>query len=268
MKRAREGGITVMLDGQGGDELLGGYLPLYFVSYLMTLRKHGRYSRLVTEGLLSLDLTRSTIKTHMLDIVTEMIAHARSAIINSKTASTKREILGNRPVQAITRQLDDLAAMMEMDTSVTVLPALLRYEDKNSMWHSIEARVPFLDVGFFEWVASLPLDRKLRSGWTKHIFRLAMKNILPEKIRLRRTKVAFATPQKTWVETELREELKRFFSQQNLAGLEYYDSESLRKLLGKPRLTNDETRLIWRITSFELWYQQFFGKAHHSHSAS
>ena len=104
------------------------------------------------------------------------------------------------------------------------------------------------------------MDRKLRNGWTKHIFRLAMKNIVPEKVRLRRTKMAFATPQKMWMERVLREELRRFFSRQNLAGLRYYDAESLRKLLDKPKLTSDQTRLVWRITVFELWYQQFFRK--------
>jgi asparagine synthase (glutamine-hydrolysing) len=128
------------------------------------------------------------------------------------------------------------------------------------MWHSIEARVPFLHKSFFEYVALLPLDRKLRNGWTKYSFRAAMKGILPEKIRLRRSKIGFETPQKMWIEKELRNELKEFFSDPNLKAIHYYNAGSLRDLLNRDALTNDETSFIWRVLNLELWYRAFFAE--------
>lgn len=255
MKRAKERGVTVILDGQGGDELLGGYLH-YYINYLLTLKKHRKYSRLLLEGLLSFDLTQSLIRGYLKRFLTETGAQ-RQSLIKTLTVAPHQAILEDSSPRKIIRPLDDLATILEMDTSILSLPGLLRYEDKNSMWHSIEARVPFLDRQFFEYVASLPLDRKLRNGWTKYIFRLAMAGILPERIRLRRSKIGFQTPEKKWIE-ELRSKLREFFSDPNPRATRYYDLEALRKLLSRPKLTNDGANLIWRIVNVELWHREFF----------
>jgi asparagine synthase (glutamine-hydrolysing) len=154
--------------------------------------------------------------------------------------------------------MDDLATILEKHTTTTSLPALLRYEDKNSMWHSIEARVPFLDLFFFKYVAALPIDRKLRSGWTKYVFRAAMRGILPEKIRLRRSKVGFETPEKHWIQHDLRDKLRDFFSGNDLRVDKHYDITALRELLNAPSLTQEKVSLIWRLLNLELWYREFF----------
>ena len=88
------------------------------------------------------------------------------------------------------------------------LPALLRYEDKNSSAHSIEARVPFLDHQLIEYTMSLPLDQKLHSGWTKYILRQAMKGILPESIRLRKSKLGFSVPEVHWFKQVLHNKVR------------------------------------------------------------
>ena len=254
MKRAKERGITVMLDGQGGDELLGGYLH-YYINYLLTLKKRKEYSKLLVEGALSLDLTRSLIWGYLKRLLVGTAVYRKSLM--KKLAVGSDLVLADASPKKIIRPLDDLATILEMDANVISLPALLRYEDKNSMWHSVEARVPFLDRQFFEYVSSLPLDRKLRNGWTKHIFRLAMAGILPETIRLRRSKIGFQTPEKKWIE-ELRSRLKEFFSYSNLMATRYYNVEALRELLDKPKLTYEDANLIWRITNLELWHREFF----------
>jgi len=247
MRLAKERGVTVMLDGQGGDELLAGYIP-YYLYYLNTLKRHRKYLSVLVEGLLSADLIGPFIKDYLRD-------H-----LNKGTAYWRKEILGDVPRESFRLSRaphDDLASKLEIDTCIMSLPALLRYEDKNSMWHSIEARVPYLHRSFFEYVASLPLNRKLRNGWTKHIFRLAMKGILPDRIRVRRSKIGFETPQKKWIEKELRIELRRFFSQPDLTATEYYNLRALRGLLEKPALTTEETNIIWRILNLEIWHREF-----------
>lgn len=259
MKRAKERGVTVMLDGQGGDELLAGYQD-YYLSYLLTLGKQRKLPEVLLEGLRSFDLTKPFIQTYVK-------GHTKGFTALLKSLIFKRPVVTSHPaiLRAIAQDdtskfpkipLDDLAARLEVGTATIGLPALLRYEDKNSMWHSIEARVPFLHRPFFEYVASLPLDRKLHDGWTKYIFRLAMKGILPDKIRLRRSKIGFETPEKRWIQ-ELRGKLSDFFSDPALVATKYFDVDALRRLIRKSTLTNDEARLIWRILNVELWYREF-----------
>jgi asparagine synthase (glutamine-hydrolysing) len=128
------------------------------------------------------------------------------------------------------------------------------------MWHSIQSRSPFFCRPYFEYVAQLPLDTRLRNGWAKYIFRLAMKGILPESVRLRRTKVGFEIPERKWIETELRTEIQTFFSKANPGTAKYYNSKAARGLLDVDRLTDYETKLIWRILNLEVWYREFFGE--------
>ena len=225
----------------------------------MTLMKHRKYYRLLTEVLLSFDITKPFTTAYLRSLILGIVAYGKSLISKRRSVSqVPRDTSSKTITKLAQRPLYDLPAILEMDTSITSLPALLRYEDKNSMWHSIEARVPFLHRSFFEYVALLPLDRKLRSGWTKYSFRAAMKGILPEKVRLRRSKIGFETPQKRWIEKELRNELEEFFSDPNLRAMEYYNAGTLRNLLNRHALTNNETDFIWRVLNLELWYREFF----------
>lgn len=123
-----------------------------------------------------------------------------------------------------------------------------------------DAPVSFPDVPFFDYVAVLPLDRKLRDGWTKHIFRRTMSGILPEEIRLRRSKIGFETVEKTWIEKELRERLQEFFSGSDLRASRFYNPDTIRRLLRRSRPMVDQTSRIWRTLDLELWFRQFFGE--------
>lgn len=252
MKRAKEKGVTVLLDGQGGDELLCGYQPLY-LHYLLMLNKNRRYHRLLVEGIRGSDLIGPLLRPHVLAYLKRLLVYGRSLVARPRSRRTLK------PASLGGLSEDDLPGILEYLTTQNGLPALLRYEDKNSMWHSIEARVPFLDRPFFEYVASLPLDRKLRDGWTKYVFRRAMSGILPEQIRIRRSKIGFETPERQWIERELRQHLRGFFSAPDLVASRFYDLVTLRRLLDKPRLTDTEARSIWRMLNLELWYREFFG---------
>lgn len=253
MKLAKERGVTVMLDGQGGDELLAGYLPYYF-SYLLNLGRRGKFTEVLVEGVRSRDLTGSLVRAYLRTLAIGSLIRLR-LLIKRKLGTASRE---DSPLLSYVSRasIADMAARLEMDTTTTSLPALLRYEDRNSMWHSIEARVPFLHRPFFEYIASLPLDRKLHNGWTKYIFRLSMKGILPEGIRLRRTKIGFETPEQKWMQ-ELRREVSAFFSEPALMISKHYDLAAVRNLVNKTNLTADEARLIWRILNVEVWYREF-----------
>jgi len=250
MRRAKERGITVLLDGQGSDELLCGYVPLY-LHYLITLVRHREYGRAMSEAILSLDLLSPLVRPQIHNYAKMLLARLWSTITRGR--------LHNSSAQAGADSKGDLPFALEALTTGHGLPALLRYEDKNSMWHSIEARVPFLDRPFFEYVAGLPLDRKLRDGWTKYVFRLAMSGILPDKIRLRRSKIGFETPEKKWMEVELRELLQVFFSKPSLFASRFCNVDAIRRILKEGHgLAAEQASLVWRVLNLELWYREFF----------
>ena len=244
MKQAAQCGITVLLDGQGGDELFCGYVP-YYIDYLATLKRERRYCQLLVESLLSIDLTYRFVIGHFRKMFHRNESYTSPSGLDQKTREDSYPPRG------------DLADALESLVNSTSLPALLRYEDKNSMWHSIEARVPFLDREFFEYAASLPLDRKLRNGWTKQIFREAMKGILPDKVRLRRRKIGFETPERLWITRDLREILREFFGS-TLFAVRFYNVDMVKKLLDAHTLTDRQTSFIWRTLNLELWYREFF----------
>lgn len=258
MKQAKESGITVLLDGQGGDELLGGYHP-YYQYYLLNLIRERALAKFANESVRS----RHIILPMLMSYLKSVLRIARRGDTLS-TIVSRYFILKNQDPGKGSKfsdaPLNDLALKLQVDVATGKLPALLRYEDKSSMWHSIEARVPFLHRPFFEYVASLPLDRKLRNGFTKYVFRLAMADILPDKVRLRRDKIGFETPERKWIEA-LRERLVEFFSMSGVCAGRYYNVQALLRLLSKGTFTNEEIHLIWRILNLEIWYNQFFGES-------
>ena len=91
-----------------------------------------------------------------------------------------------------------------------LLSSLLRIVDRNSMAHSVESRVPFLDYRLVEFCISLPTNMKIRNGLTKWIYRSAMRGFLPDKINNRINKLGFATNQDTWLNNN-RNSIKEIF---------------------------------------------------------
>jgi len=242
MKLAKERGLTVMLDGQGGDELLAGYSH-YYPDYLMTLKRQRKFLRLTLEVFRSFQTNLPFMKAYLKN---------RVGGIRERTKRTSASSSYESRVRA-----GDLARSLEMDLTTISLPALLRYEDKNSMCHSLEARVPFLDKVFSDHVTAIPLSHKLRNGVTKYVFRLAMRRILPEKVLRRRIKIGFEIPEKQWFENDLRDRINSFF-EGDLLGKAYYDLDALKRLLRKANFSESEMRRLWRTLNLELWCREFF----------
>jgi len=260
MKCASEHGVKVMLEGHGGDELLCGYIRYYFY-YLMTLFKQGRLHRLLIEALLSHDLTKTEtkrlIKTY-LPTIAPHVASLVTRVLKARKPTTHRDCASDQEGGFYRALTADLATKVKIDVLLGSLPRALRHAERNSAWHGVELRLPFLEKMFAEHCASLPLDQKIRNGWTKYVFRLAMKDILPEQIRLRRRKIGFQMPIDRWIRNEFRQRLRAFFSDPNLKGTRYYGKETAESILVRSALTNRDTRLIWSMLNLELWLREFF----------
>jgi asparagine synthase (glutamine-hydrolysing) len=241
MRLAKEN-VKVVLDGQGADELLAGYLA-YQGSYLGTLLHSFRW-------LTALKELAGSISHHG--------GFFRSAIQQLR-ARRRRRTLIRCDAESVARYNGTLDQVLYRELTSTNLPSLLHYEDRNSMAFSIESRVPFLDYRFVEYVASLPLDQKIQNGITKVCLRRAIRGIVPESIRCRMDKMGFVTPEEVWMKEDLRPFVLEILLSDSFRARQYWDAGEVTRnyqafLDGKSAYSTE----IWRIINTELWLRKFF----------
>jgi asparagine synthase (glutamine-hydrolysing) len=145
-----------------------------------------------------------------------------------------------------------------MQTESVSLPSLLRFEDRNSMAHSIEARVPFLDHRVVEFAFLLRPEMKIKGVETKRILREAMRGVLPEDIRARKDKLGFrAEPHAAWTIAERH--LDSLVANRTDYEERWFDPEGLGATLdGSDRSTENEVR-AWRAINVKLWLRLHWG---------
>jgi asparagine synthase (glutamine-hydrolysing) len=138
------------------------------------------------------------------------------------------------------------------------LPRLLRYEDRNSMAHSIEARLPFLDHPFVEFSIGLWDQHKVVGGDTKKVLRTAMRGIVPDTILKRRDKNGFATPQSTWFKRELIAAMEAGVNNTLSLFPEIFEKKSVSELLERNRYGNrDAGQKLWILANLGAWGSAF-----------
>ena len=168
---------------------------------------------------------------------------------------------GRRPTTGPRGEPAELAAVAPLrralyeSLTVTSLPGLLRYGNRNSMAFSREARLPFLDHRLVEFAYTLPSHLLVSDGTTKRVLRRAMDGLIPDAVRDRMDRIGFATPERAWFLGPLRPVIER-----TLADLKRRDvipaaavNTQWRRLLGG----RGESGNVWRLVNLELWCQLF-----------
>lgn len=212
MRLAREHGVTVLLDGQGADEQLLGYRKFY-AFYGLNLFNQGRPLAGMAE-LIKHFGSWEVLKTLKL----------RRGLRYFQKRQLGATALGFNLLQdPLAEKFKDsplniglngsLGERIKADMTQYSIPVLLRYEDKNSMAFAREARVPFLDYRLVEFVGQMPLNLKLRDGWTKYCLRRGAQGQVPEAILKRRDKLGFATPEENWLRQALVDDIQQTFQQ-------------------------------------------------------
>lgn len=253
MESARENGIKVLLDGQGGDETLLGY-----------------------ERFFAFALKEKIASFKILDAVKEYNLACRNSAMNHKkllayflyfnSSSIREKRLklkyGNYFASDFVSRfsndniVDDILVFsnlkdLQKNELLTVISHLLRYEDRNSMAHSIEARVPFMDYRFAQKAVSLPTSFKIRNGWTKAILRKYMEGKMPSEVTYRKDKLGFAVPQDKWIN-----DLNEYFSEKLLSSprsARYFKMEKIKEIF--QNRTDAEMR--FRFIMLEMWMRCF-----------
>lgn len=273
--------VKVVLGGQGGDEIFGGYAR-YVIAYFEQCIKaaiEGTYKNgnfVVTPESIIPNLTllqeyKPLIKEFWREGLFGPLDERYFRLIDRST-DTQNEIDWH---------LFDKEAVLERFKSIfnnnnnvskeayfdkmthfdfkCLLPALLHVEDRMSMAHGLESRVPFLDHALVEFAATIPADIKFPGGKMKALLKDVFKDKIPAKILNRRDKMGFPVPLKEWFDGPLKEFVHDIFSSQIAKTRGFYDPQKvLMNLNNSPQFS----RKVWGLLNLELWYREFHDKQH------
>jgi asparagine synthase (glutamine-hydrolysing) len=250
MRTAKENNIKVLLDGQGGDETLLGY-ERYYSTYLIALYKNKGLIYMLKAAWSS---ARNNTKMRPLNLVNYFIyfMSARLRYFNYKKRNNFLRKIPKFPagVRFHDNNNYDIFEMQKRELIEYNLPALLKFEDKNSMWHSIEARLPFLDPNTARLGLSLPEEVKIHKGWTKFVLRLFMDDKMTDSITWRKNKIGFEGPDDIWIQRHKQIMLNAVTA-----------SSLLNTLCKMENISSDfknlENKTAWKLYSIALWEKEF-----------
>lgn len=266
---AKENNVKVLLDGQGADEPIGGYHyfhDIFIASLLLQLKipallheanelntRHKRsYSDIIRSSLYYI-LSNNSIGRKIL-----LLNQKES--IDPKWLDREKigaEITFPLSLTQTVKGIDLFTRYCYHQTFQASLPALLHYEDRNSMAFSIESRVPYLDHRIVEYIINLPDNYKIKNAVTKYVMRHSLKGYLPEKVRCRMDKMGFVTPEEHWMKCEEQDTFRTYLEYAikksdgiiKPEAIEYFDE----MVTGKKPFSNT----IWRIIIFGMWMELF-----------
>ena len=288
---ARQHGVTVMLDGQGADEVLTGYhgafrplwadllwggaLRRFFREAQAARILHGYGARhwpgiawaLLTGRGRGLPLHSALWPRYLERKWRDYFSPGRVPAFRVDAPPLPTEL----PQTAAWAGRSLLHAYLYQLTFGSSLQTILRFEDRNSMAASIEARAPFLDYRLVEHCFAQPPERLLQEGFTKALLRRSLRGILPEEVRLRVDKVGFATPEPRWLAGPLRPFVEDLLHADEGRALEqrgWYRVPALRQALsrlvegrGGPAArgtgSSAESDALWKLLNVELWRKSF-----------
>ena len=273
--------VKVVLGGQGGDEIFGGYaryLLAYFeqciTAALDGTYKNGNFVVTIESIIPNLGLLREykpLMKEfwrdglfgslderyfRLIDRSTDMDREVDwTALDRPRVYQSFQTIFNN---QSNVRKEAYFDKMTHFDFKC-LLPALLQVEDRMSMAHGLESRVPFLDHPLIEFLATVPADIKFAAGSMKDLLKRAYCDVLPPAIHLRRDKMGFPVPLAEWFSGDLRELIEDTFRSRNARERPFFDADAV---LANFERTGKFSRKIWGLLSLELWQQIFHDRAH------
>ncbi len=264
MKEIKKSKVKVILEGQGADEELAGYLHKYMFSYIFDLLQDKNLS--ILQKIKSLFFNMSYGYNHsclkpFLYLVGKLFPSSRviyKRFIGIEDILNIPNNLKKSAQSKLPKKFESkLMNQMYEDHRTFNLPYLLKYGDAISMAYSIESRLPFLDYRLVEFLFHLPYNKIMNEKHSKHILRESLKDVLPHEI-LYRNKIGFSTPISEWFKENTDSIVKPILLSKRCVDRGLYNVNKIKKLLNtqkKGRL--DVSNYIFRILSVELWFEIF-----------
>ena len=251
---AKQSGIKVLLDGQGADEILGGYTK-YLHWYLQELICNGKL-RLAKKEKALLQKNYLSLKWSWKNYIAAFTPYITAQQLQKKVlkaAGSHPDINPDFSFHSFSKEyvykpaVKKLNDILYFDTMQNTLPELLQYADRNSMAHGVEVRLPFLNHELVQFIFSLPSSFKIKDGFTKWILRNSMQTHLPTDICWRKDKTGYEPPQQQWMQQpqlqeQIHEARKKLVKQQVLK----------QSVLNKPinvKPAHDANNYDWRYLS-------------------
>jgi len=268
----------VVLGGQGADEIFGGYVRYLLAYFEQCIKgaidgslKNGNFIvtyESIIPNLVALQNYKPLIREFWREGLFEPLDKRYYSLIN-RAPTLKKEInwecLGDySPYETFSTIFhgknvgkESYFDMMTHFDFKTLLPGLLQVEDRMSMAHGLESRVPFLDHEIVEFAATMPSDIKFKDGTLKKILLDVVDEDLPEIITGRKNKMGFPVPLNDWLQGELKDFILDIFSSAEAKKREYFNNkEILNSLKTEPQFG----RKLWGLLSLELWHREFHDK--------
>jgi asparagine synthase (glutamine-hydrolysing) len=268
--------VTVVLSGDGGDELFGGYdryLPHPRVARFDRLKVPGIRQAAgalwpaLPHGTRGKNFLRHVSKSEdarYLDAIAFFQPDEKQALY---TRDVRREIDGRSADAWYARRLQRFAGlpahsrMMRLDFETYLPGDVLTKVDRMSMAHSIESRVPLLDNHVVDFAASLPAALKIRDGRRKHILKEAVRDLLPDDV-LSRRKQGFGVPLGAWFRGGLADLLSDVLASPRTRQRGYFEPAFVDRLVDEHRTgRRDHTLRLWQLMVFELWHREYLDSA-------
>jgi len=262
--------VTVVLSGEGADELFGGYNIYREPQDLEVFNKIPRagksllkaIARMMPEGMRG----KSFIERGVTPMEERYIGNAKMF-----SETEKRDLLNvyregldftdiTKPLYAQSRGYDPVDRMQYIDIHTWMRGDILLKADRTTMAHSLELRVPFLDKEVFEVASKIPTSLKTADGTTKYILRKAAEGIVPDHV-LTRKKLGFPVPIRHWLKDEMNEWAKTIIRESetdHLINKSYVLQLLEDHCMGKA----DNSRKIWTVLMFMVWHQVYVEKVY------
>lgn len=262
------GTVKVLLDGQGADELLGGYLYSYN-SRLHDIMKTATWkAKLQTIKLFTIFSKEWPEMEYILstDIVWRSLGKIKGRLSDKKANTYEKnqnlfldefeKKAGKEPTRCMGKVRGELNQELFWQLKQSSIPAILHNVDGNSMAFSLEVRLPFLDYRLAEFCMALDGKYKIKNQWTKWILRKSCKKYLPEKVLNRTNKMGFPAPFGRWLkESGEREKIKKIIFA--LGEREIVKGEAIQEYY-RQHMTGeiDRSVMLYRILTLELWFRR------------
>jgi len=271
--------VKVVLGGQGGDELFGGYARYVIAYFEQSIKaaidgtyKNGNFvvtPESIIPNLTLLQEYKPLIKDFWREGLFDPLDERYFRLID-RSVDTKNEIdwcLFDKQAllerfKMIFNNQENVQKEAYFDKMThfdfkCLLPALLQVEDRMSMAHGLESRVPFLDHSLVEFAATIPADIKFPGGKMKAVLKKVFKEHIPEKVLNRRDKMGFPVPLKEWFSGPLKEFVNDIFSSQAAKARGFYNPQSVLQNL---EYSSQFSRKVWGLLCLELWHREFHDK--------
>lgn len=263
--------VKVVLGGQGGDEVFLGYTRYLIAYYEKILKKNisesGEYYQNILNNMTPNLFQMNGYQPMMQDFFSKGLFEddAKRYFRLTDRFSSNESIFSKDFLKQDYNSFEKFDKIFSKhDTSIlnkmsyydlkTFLPSLLHVEDRTSMAHGLESRVPLIDHRIIEFAANIPAHVKFKDGITKYLPKKIFKNTIPDSILDRKDKKGFPTPTNLWFKTTLNDWVKDLLSDRRTLERGLYEKDELLKLVDGSSQFN---RSLWGVINLELWHRRF-----------